>query len=77
MTYRSGIQQQTEFASPKPSVFSQILVKHYLCDEEPVPKEANQYWWNSKRTVRKKVVLPWFHGSTTFFRTVRLLFHQY
>lgn len=64
MTYRSGIQQQTEFASPKPSVFSQILVKHYLCDEEPVPKEANQYWWNSKRTVRKKVVLPWNHPLT-------------
>lgn len=65
MTYRSGVQQQTEFSSPQQSsVFSQILVKHYLCDEEPVPKEANQYWWNSKRTIRKKVVLPWNHPLT-------------
>ena len=65
MTYRSGVQQQTEFSSPQQSsVFSQILVKHYLCDEEPVPREANQYWWNSKRTVRKKVVLPWNHPLT-------------
>lgn len=48
------------------SVFSQILVKHYLetspSEEEQVTED--EYWWNSKRTARKKFVLPWNHPLT-------------
>lgn len=47
-------------------MFTQILVKDYLEDSvSPEPtvsqgsESASHYWWNSKTTAKRKVVLPW------------------
>ena len=48
------------------SVFTQILIKDYLessISPEPIgfqdTDSSSNYWWNSKTTTKRKVVLPW------------------
>ena len=48
------------------SVFTQILIKDYLessISPEPIDfqdtESSSNYWWNSKTTTKRKVVLPW------------------
>ena len=68
MLYHPNRQLRQSDLSPihTPSVFSQILVKHYIetspSNEELVTED--KYWWTSKQMTRKKFVLPWNHPLT-------------